>query len=440
MRYRKYISYVSAFLVVIVIGLLMSWKSIPNQEGYYEVSWNLTYLDFKKYILWDIVTPINFLLPYLLVKITPLSLANAWKIIDLFFGGLVAVFLSYQANKRNQFIKFSDMLKTPLLIAGSIGAILPLTSMTGEGLSVLVSLLGLHAWISNSFILGGLLFCVAFLSKYTIYLILPGIGIWTLMNWLTFTQAQRRRIIFSGVMLLSAFFLYQSLKNWGDILSQAGLSNVLYGFKSNPPYFIVVLVIGSPIILTLSLLKPNLKHLFWICSLSAFICFQTRYLIWHYPYQIIPLLFYFVLTQPGLMKLISYRMILLQLVFTLCLYLTLPLKIDNIILYPKHVTYDEMNKVAEIIKTSYSGGKVGYYMNRPFDEPFPVYEISYMDPSSRFQIEQTEYVVLPNGIIPQILTSFPGCELRFVKTVQLDSIYKVTCTKGQIKSPSTITN
>lgn len=216
----------------------------------------------------------------------------------------------------------------------------------------------------------------------------------------------------------------------GDISAQTIVSSKLAGFVANPRYFIIALFLGSPIVFVISLLKPSFRHLFWLAGLSAFVVFQSRYFMWHYSYQIVPFLIYYVMTQPQLVRLISYRILVLQVFLTICLYISLPIKVDTITILPKHNTYYDMQAVQrEIENNGYKGGKIGYYMNRPFDEPFPAYEISYMDPSWRFQIEGTEYVVLPNDFVPPILTSFPGCELQFVKTVRLNSIYKVSCTR-----------
>lgn len=193
MRKLKIVVYLATFLSIFGIGLWTSWKSIPNQEGYFEISWNLTYINFKEFLLRPQVTPLNYLLPYFLTKVFHISLANAWKFIDLFFGGLTAVFLVHAAIVKNNMVKLVDMLKTPLLIISSVGSVYPLTSMTGEGLSVLVSLVGLHFWLNYSFVAASLLFSIAVLSKYTIYLILPGLVMWTVLTWPKLISRQRKK-------------------------------------------------------------------------------------------------------------------------------------------------------------------------------------------------------------------------------------------------------
>ena len=430
MRWKIYLSCFITGISVIIIGLLVSWKSIPNQEGYFELSWNLTYLNFKETILNPQVTPLNFLLPYLLVKLFHLSLLNSWKILDLVFGGFTAAFIVRYAILHNNLQHLKEMIKMQLLLISSVGAIYPLTSMTGEGLSVFVCLLGVHAWLNYSFMLGALFFSLAILSKYTIYLILPGIILWTVVNWSKFDLLQKRNIILSLVFFLGIFLVYNNLKSWGDITGQAGLSSSFKGALYLLPYFIIALILSAPIIIILSFLSPDVQHLMRLVSLSALLVLLTRHFYWHYPYQVIPFLTYFVVSKPNLVKLIKYRYIVFQIILTLCIYILLPLKVKDTTIFPKHNTFSDLRRVEIEINKSYHGGKIGYYGNRPFDEPFPAYEISYMDPSWRFQMEQTEYVVLPSDFIPPLLGSFSGCELTWLKTINLNAIYKVACQKA----------
>ncbi len=66
-------------------------------------------------------------------------------------------------------------------------------------------------------------------------------------------------------------------------------------------------------------------------------------------------------------------------------------------------------------------------MNRRFDELFPTYEISYMDPSWDFIINDTKYVVVPGIGLPRQLTNFKNCIYIFYRQVGPESIFRVNC-------------
>lgn len=91
------------------------------------------------------------------------------------------------------------------------------------------------------------------------------------------------------------------------------------------------------------------------------------------------------------------------------------------------MTTTESRAIEAEIKKDYHGGQIGYYFNRGFAESFPHYEISYMEPTWDFVIEDTEYVVVPSNGLPFHLTNFKQCRYTFYTQVGMNTIYKVLC-------------
>ena len=107
-----------------------------------------------------------------------------------------------------------------------------------------------------------------------------------------------------------------------------------------------------------------------------------------------------------------------------------PIMSKTIPLYFKHQSTIESREIESQILKDYHGGKVGYYLNRAFDEPFPTYEISYMSKDQDYVIESTEYVVIPTVIgIPSELREYSQCTFEYYKQIKNNTIYKVRCAK-----------
>ena len=94
-RINRFIILSFLFCAIIGLGLFLSNNSIPNQEGYFEGAWKLSHINFTDAILSPATTPLIFLTGMLIERVLGISLANAWKIMDLVFAGFIGVFLTY---------------------------------------------------------------------------------------------------------------------------------------------------------------------------------------------------------------------------------------------------------------------------------------------------------------------------------------------------------
>lgn len=420
------------FVLVMGLGLILSRGSIPNQEGYFELSWKINHLDFNG-IFKPEVTPIIFLVAYLIEKTFPISLASSWKIMDLVFLGFISVFFAnifwiYQKPK-----KFIYKITPIIIICSLLNYIYSFTSMTGEGIPILFALLGLYLWNKRRFIPGMLLLVISYLSKYTLYLVAPGILIWTLINIRKFTRQEIQNLFISFVLFISVFLIYNSIKNWNDFSLQ--VPSLSLGSTSVTTYFhilnmyLIAIIISAPIIVLFSFLYPSYTNLFWLCGISAFLILSKRHFYWNHPQQIISMFMLYFFSSIKANKLIKYKYLILQSIFCVGFFILVPVNSGLTQFFYKHMTINDSKLIDEEIKKDYHGGKIGYYLNRRFDEPFPNYEISYMDPAWDFIIEDTEYVVVPTGGLPQQLVNFTQCQYTFYHQVERNSIFKVTCPK-----------
>lgn len=415
-------------LSVITLGFLLSWKSIPNQEGYFEAAWKLSHLDFGGSLLDPSVTPLNFLVSTLLERTLHISLTNAWKLMDLFFCGLLVVFFLNVYSKTHTF-SFIHNFAAYVVCLSTFGLIYSFTSASGEGMPIFFSVLGVYAWQKRSFIQASLLFVLAFLSKYTFYLIAPGVFLWTLLNIKNFSKKDFQKLCIGVSIIGSILLLYHGMKHWTELRLQLRYVNNFSPlvFTNNFLIYLLAVVLGAPLIALFAILNPQFTNLFWITSLSSIFILSRRYFYWNHVQQIISFLLLFVFTHPKAKEFLKWRFIILQIIFSVFLFNFLPVNFASYTIFPKHMTIDESRAIEKEISKNYHGGQVGYYLNRRFDEPFPNYEISYMDPSWDFVIEDTEYVVIPGQGIPRPLPEFKQCGYIFYQQVGTNSIYKVGC-------------
>ena len=197
---------VTAFVTVLVSGFALSWKSIPNQEGYTEIFWNVSHIDFSEIIRSPSITPLNFLVAIVIERTLHLSVANVWKLMDLIFAGSTALFLTHIYLQKYSPKTLFHKLAPIIIIVSSVGFVYSFTSMSGEGMPVFFALLGLYYWQKRSFILATLCFITSFLAKYTIYLIGPGVLIWTLMSLRTFSRKDIRQLFISTMLFLASLW------------------------------------------------------------------------------------------------------------------------------------------------------------------------------------------------------------------------------------------
>lgn len=420
------------FFLVIGTGFLLSYGSIPNQEGYVELSWNLNHLNFRETLFHPMTTPLNFLVALVIERILSTSTAAAWKIMDLTFAGFIAVFITkvYWNNTKPKLL--FDKFMPVLIITTSVGFIYSFTSMSGEGMPVFFALLGVYYWNKKRFIRASLLFILSFLSKYTIYLIAPGLILWTVFQLKYYSKKELKQIFVAGILFLSSFFLYHSLKQWVDFkLHLPYISNLSPQIILNnfPPYLMAI-IMGAPIIAIFSFLYPSFTNLFWLCGFSCLIMLLRRYFCWNHSQQIITFWMLYFFSHPNIHKILQKRFMLLQSIFFFSLIVLLPINSGGLPIFYKHITKYDSYKIEEEINRDYHGGKVGYYGNRRFDVPFPNYEISYMAPDWDFVIKDTEYVVIPSIGIPGRLLDFKECKYIYYKQIGLNAIYKVDCGKS----------
>lgn len=427
---KKIVLLILIYFSYILLGLALTNRSIPNQEGYFELSWNFSYIDFKKTLLSPAVTPLNFFVAHLIHVLTKISLSNAWKVMDLSASGGIVVFLIHIYWTKNKSKNLVFMLLPPLIIFSSIGFIYSFTSMSGEGMTILFAMLGVYNWQNKKFLTATFLFSLSFLAKYTIYLIGPGIIIWTLLNIKSYSKSEIRKIVIAGTFFLILFFTYHYLKNFGDFKLHTQYINDLTGkaIITNFPYYFFAISLGAPIIAIFSYLNPNFRNIYFLCALSALIMLLRRYFYWNHPQQVISFLMLYFFSHPKSISWIKSKYAFLQLIFSISLLLIMPLiSRENPIFY-KHMTTTESFKIDNEIYRDYHSGKIGYYLNRRFDEQFPNYEISYSGPEIDSIIRQTEYIVIPTFLgMPDYLKRLNQCRYFYQNQIGLNTIYKVVC-------------
>ncbi len=137
-------------------------------------------------------------------------------------------------------------------------------------------------------------------------------------------------------------------------------------------------------------------------------------------------LYFFI--HPKSKHFMKWSLVLIQIVITISIIYILPLEGEIQAIFPKHMKYDEARLVEKHILEDFHGGKVGYYLNRPFDEPYSAYEISYSQADWGTTLLQTEYVVIPTKVgIPSVLFNQPSCKYIFDFQTENNIIYKLSC-------------
>ncbi|EKE14784.1 MAG: hypothetical protein ACD_12C00306G0001, partial [uncultured bacterium] len=344
------------------------------------MAWNLSYIDFKKTITSAAVTPISFLVPYFWHKIFPISLAPLWKLTDLFFAGLSASFLTYVYWQTHKPKSILQKLAPLAILMTSMGFTYSFTSMSGEGIPIFFGLLGVYSIYKKNYFLAFFTLAICMLSKFTFYLIAPGLVAWGFLNLKNFNREEIRKITFYFLFFLLVFVSYHSFKNWVDIKLQFAYINSVIptGIIYNFPYYFLALILGAPIITVFSILNPSLRNIFFLTALSALAMLLRRYFYWNHPQQVIMFLaLYFFSSEKAKIFIIKGN-ILIQVAIFISIIMILPIYSKTIPLFFKHQTISESRQIEDEILKNYHGGKVGYYFNRAFDEPFPAYEISYM--------------------------------------------------------------
>ncbi len=419
------------FCAIIGLGLFLSNNSIPNQEGYFEGAWKLSHINFTDAILSPATTPLIFLTGMLIERVLGISLANAWKIMDLVFAGFIGVFLIYVYWKTHKPTQLFDLATPVFIILSSLGFIYSFTSMSGEGMPIFFALVGIYLWQKRSFKTASLLFILSFLSKFTLYLIAPGVGIWTLVQLKSYSKKEIREIVIASMMFLAVFFTYHTIKQWGDIKLQTQyISNFSPSIiLNNFPIFFIAVLLGAPLVAFFAFVYPSISNVFWLAGFSSLIMLSRRYFYWNHPQQIIVFWMLYFFSHQKSKEFLQKRFILLQIIFSLFLVNLLPVTIGNNLIFYKHITKQESFAIDNEIKKDYHGGKIGYYLNRRFDEPFPNYEISYMEHDWDFVVEDTEYIVVPTGLIPEQIVRHKQCRLIYYATVKRNMIYQVKCEK-----------
>lgn len=426
---NNFVIYGFTFFTLLLLGLFFSKGSIPNQEGYFELGWHTSHIDFNRIFTDPAITPLNFLVAILIERSLHISVATAWKLMDLTFSSFLGVLLVNLYLKLHKTKHFFEKILPGIVIITSVGYFYSFTSMSGEGMPLFFAAAGLYYWNKKSFILATLLFILSFFSKFTIYLIAPGIFIWTFINIRNFSRKNLIQLFIMGVIFTSIFISYHSFKNWSDIKLQSSYINNFSPWillNNFPPYFLALLL-GAPIVIIFAFLNPSWKNLYFISGISAGIMLLRRYFYWNHPQQIIVFLMLYFFTSPKAKVFLKNKYIFLQLIFSICLLALLPIKTSNFELFHKHYTIKESIQIDTEVMKDLNGQKVGYFMNRRFDEPFFTYEISYLNPVWDFIINDTKYIVLPSINIPKQLTDFKHCSYTFNKQIGSQSIFKVNC-------------
>ena len=396
------------------------------------MAWNLSYIDFKKTIMSAAVTPISFLVPYFLHKGIPISLALLWKLTDLFFAGLSASFLTYVYWKAHKPKSLLEKLSPLVILLTSTGFIYSFTSMSGEGVPIFFGLLGVYYVSQKNYFFAFITLTICMLSKFTFYLIAPGIAIWGLLNLRNFNKEEIRKIIFYSSLFILVFLSYHSFKNWVDIKLQFAYidsvipTSIVYNF----PYYFLVLILGAPIITVFSILNPSFRNIFFLAAFGALIMLLRRYFYWNHPQQILMFLALYFFSSEKAKLFINKGNLLIQAAIFVSIISIFPIYAKTIPLFYKHQSVGESRQIENDILKDYHGGKVGYYLNRAFDEPFPTYEISYMSEEQYYDVVESEYVVIPTAIgVPAQLRKYPLCEFKYHKQTENNTIYKVACQK-----------
>jgi len=395
------------------------------------MAWHLSYIDFKTTIMSAAVTPISFLVPYFLHKIVPISLALLWKLTDLFFAGLSASFLTcvyWNAQKP----KTSWQKLAPLaILLTSMGFTYSFTSMSGEGIPIFFGLLGVYSIYRKNYFLAFIALTICMLSKFTFYLIAPGLLVWGLLNLKNFDNKEIRKILFYLSLFVLIFIAYHSSKNWADIKLQFGYINDIIptGIVSNFPYYFLALILGAPIITMFSILNLSFRNIFFLTALSALFMLLRRYFYWNHPQQIIMFLALYFFSNEKAKLFITRGNILIQAAIFMSVILIFPIYATGTIpIFFKHQSVNESRQIEKEILKDYKGGKVGYYLNRSFDESFPTYEISYISNEQYHDVKDSEYVVIPTIIgLPFQLRNFDQCIYEFYYQTKSNSVYKVRC-------------
>jgi len=396
------------------------------------MAWNLSFIDFKKTIMSAAVTPISFLVPYFLHKVAPVSLAFIWKVTDLFFAGLSLSFLTYVYWKTHKVKSFWQKLAPPTILLTSMGFTYSFTSMSGEGIPIFFGLLGIYSVSQKNYFLAFISLSICLLSKFTFYLIAPGLIAWGFLNLKNFNREETRKIIFYFLLFLLVFVSYHSFKNWVDIKLQFAYINsvIPIGIVYNFPYYFLALILGAPIITVFSILNPSFRNIFFLAALSALVMLLRRYFYWNHPQQVIMFLALYFFSSEKAKFFINKGNILIQAAIFVSIILIFPIYSKTIPLFYKHQSQGESRQIENEILKDYHGGKVGYYLNRVFDEPYSTYEISYMSNAQYYDIESSEYVVIPTVIgIPAQLRQFSQCRFEYRKQTENNTIYKVACQK-----------
>ena len=396
------------------------------------MAWNLSYIDFKKTIMSAAVTPISFLVPYFLHKIVPISLALIWKLTDLFFAGLSASFLTYVYWKAHKPKSLWQKLAPLAILLTSMGFIYSFTSMSGEGIPIFFGLLGVYYVSQKNYFFAFITLTICVLSKFTFYLIAPGLIVWGLLNLKNFDKNEIRRIIFYSSLFLLVFISYHSFKNWVDIKLQFAYINSIIptGAFTIFPYYFLALLLGAPIITVFAILNASFKNIFFLAALSVLIMLLRRYFYWNHSQQVIMFLALYFFSSEKAKLFINKGNILIQAAIFVSIITIFPIYSKTIPLFFKHQSVGESRQIEDEILKDYHGGKVGYYLNRAFDEPFPTYEISYVSEEQYYDVVESEYVVIPTVIgVPAQLRKYPLCDFKYHKQTENNTIYKVSCQK-----------
>ncbi len=314
---RENIVYVLIFLAFLAVGLFISKDSIPNQEGYFELGWKISHIDFGGILKNAAITPLNFLVAVIIERLFHISVASSWKLMDLTFSALLGTFLAYLYGKRHRSNTFMPKILSAIVIITSVGYIYSFTSMSGEGMPLFFAATGLYFWQKKSFVPATLLFILSFLSKFTIYLVAPGIFIWTILNIRYFSRKNLMQLFVMSIFFASIFIVYHSSKNWADIKLQSLYINNFSPWiilNNIPPYFLALLL-GAPLVVIFTFLNPSVRNLYFTAAVSAGIMLLRRYFYWNHPQQIIVFMMLYFFTDSKAKIFLQKKYVFLQLIF-----------------------------------------------------------------------------------------------------------------------------
>lgn len=433
----KHVLKLVVFFGFLGLGFYTSWASIANQAGYTEIAWQISHIDFTKHLLQSAYTPLNYFFVVFLERTFHISIGNAWKLTDLFFGGLLATLLTHVFWTSQNVRSYKQLFIPVIMIAGTFGLYYNLTSMTGEGPAVFFAVFGIYWWWKHKFIPAAFLFLLSFFSKYTVFLIGPALALWTIGSWPKFNSPERKKLIVAILLGISVFTIYYGMKNWRDLTEQSVYSGSFSvqtlletRLREHLPRFTLALFLLAPIATVFALVFPQPFNLFWLASLSSLLMLNTRYFDWYFPVEIIPFLLLYLFSHPKFMQLHPLRIGMIQLVFTVVLFMQLPLSMGLKTIIPRHITKYDSFAIENEIRKDYHGGKIAFYQNVRTDFPLPAYDVAYLDPAWDFVLEDTEYAVLPVGPVSSRLTDFENCRFIYHTYIGQAMIYKVTCAKN----------